>query len=344
MDSLRQTLCAFRDQELLCDVKIHSKDGTHLAHKVMLAAASSYFKTLLLSDFVEAHSGIVKLEDIGSDLIADLLQYIYSGSLDIDEANGFELFCIADRLEVVGLKRACEEFLLKKIDTSNCLSIMRVAHSVNEGSLEKTAFRFIVENFQDFISTDDFYELTIAEFTAIVQQGNLYIEKEEDLYEAVISWANKNPEKRDDALPDILKHVRFPLMSLEFLETNIINSDRIDNDKWNDTIFDIYQRTYRYFKREKKDAFFVVPRDLPCYSLQLRPPSQLICVIGGWSNGRCLQVTECYNPKSDEWSLSTKLKDPSGSRCYYGSASIDKKIYYAGVVTRSWKLYFCLLA
>ena len=333
MDTLRKTLCTFRDQELFCDVTIQSKDSKHLAHRIMLAAASNYFRTLFLSDFVEAQSGVIKLEDIGGDLMADLLEYIYSGGLEIDETNAFELFCVADRFEVMGLKKACGEFLLKNIDTSNCLSIMRLAHSVNDGSLEKTVFGFIVENFQDFISTEDFYELTVGELTAIVEQGNLFIEKEEDLYEAVISWADRSPEKRDEALPGILKHVRFPLMSLEFLEMNVISSDRIAKHKWRDTIFDIYHRTYCYFKRDKKDAFFMVPCDMPCYSLELRPPSQLICVIGGWSSGRCLQVTECYNPKTDEWFITTKLKDPFGSRCYYGSTVIDKKIYYAGMFT-----------
>ena len=331
MDALRKTLCSFREHELLCDVTIHSRDSEHLAHRVVLAAASNYFRTLFLSDFMEAQSGVIKLKDIGSDLMADLLEHIYSGSIDINEANGLELFCIADRFEVIGLKKSCEDFLLKTIDKSNCLNILRLGQSVNEGSLEKTAFGFIVENFQDFISTDDFYDLTIDEFTAIIRQSNLYIEREEELYEAVLSWADKSPKERNEALPNILENVRFPLMSLDYLESNVINSDRVGTEKWNDTIFDVYHRTYHYMKHDKRDAFFMAPSNMPCYSLQLRPPSQLICVMGGWSNGRCLQVTECYNPKSNEWSVTAKFKDPFGSRCYYGSTVIEKKIYYAGV-------------
>ena len=331
MEPLRKTLWAFREHEILCDVTVQSKDRKHFAHKVILAAASNFFKTVFVSDFLEAQSGVIKLEDIGGDLIEALVRYIYNGELDVNEANGFELYCIADRLEVIGLKRICEEFLIKNIDMSNCLSLLRLGQSVNESTLERTAFDCIVENFQDFISSEDFYELTSEEFISIIEQENLYIEKEEDLYEAVISWADKCPATRDKALPDILKHVRFPLMGLEYLEINVVNSDRVCNDQWNDTIFDVYHRTCRYFKRDKRDAFFMAPSNMPCYSLKLRPPSQLICVTGGWSSGRCLQITECYNPRSDEWSVTPKLRDPCGSRCYYGSTAIGNKIYYAGM-------------
>ena len=331
MENLKATLNEFREENILCDAIIKSKGGEHHVHKVLLAAASNFFKTMFLSDFLEAQSGFIKLEDIESGLVEALVEYIYTENIDINASNGFDLYCIADRLEVIGLKKTCEMFLVNNMDISTCLSIMRLAQSVNEGVLEKKAFGYIVDHFQDFSGSRDFDDLTAKELTSFCEQENLNIETEDDLYKAVIAWADKCPNTRDGSLPDIMAYIRFPLMSLEFLEINVINNDRICDEKWNERVFDIYHRTCRYYKYNKKDAFFTAPRNLACYSRKFRAPSQLICITGGWSNGHCLEICECYNMRTDEWVVATQLRDPNGSRCYYGSVVNAKRIYFAGI-------------
>eukprot|EP00794_Sanderia_malayensis_P009399 gene9399-10387_t len=330
MEELSKSLNEFRQSAQFCDVKIISQNGEHCAHRVILAASSNFFKIMFQRCFVESYSGVVKIEDADSEIMEEILSFIYTLDIHLNDGNIMELYRLADRLEINKLMEMCSGFLLNNISIMSCLDVYRVGCTYMNTRLQDTSFNYLVANFQDFLATEEFHDLTKEELIEIIKQDELNIVKEEDLYDAILSWADKDASNRDDLLPEILKFIRFPTMDFDFLEIKVLANPKIADENWNKLIYDVYQRCCRYFKHNEKDALFLMPADLPCYSRKYRIPAQFIYVYGGWTKGRTLDITECYNHKSDQWTVSQNFRDPAGGKCYFGLAQINQLIYFAG--------------
>ena len=78
------------------DVILVVKDGQEFkAHRNALSKASPFFEKLLNSDMREANEGVIRLEMVKEPCMRDVLEFIYTGSLDIsnEEDPCFISFC-----------------------------------------------------------------------------------------------------------------------------------------------------------------------------------------------------------------------------------------------------------
>ena len=74
------------------DITLVVEDGKEFkAHRSVLSEASSFFEKLLNSDMREAKEGVVRLEMVPEHLLRDILEFIYTGSVQTlvdDNAQG----------------------------------------------------------------------------------------------------------------------------------------------------------------------------------------------------------------------------------------------------------------
>jgi len=108
VNSLHKDLAAFHDVTL-------SAEGKQIkAHRVILAAASTYFKELLLSESQnEDRFPIVFLKDVKYVDIECLVKYIYTGKTEVTAANMASCTQLAETLGITGFAETL------KITTSN---------------------------------------------------------------------------------------------------------------------------------------------------------------------------------------------------------------------------------
>ena len=67
-----------------CDVILVDQNGKELkAHKQVLSEASPFFEKLLNSDMKESREGIVRLEMFSQSALRNVLQFIYTGEVQI---------------------------------------------------------------------------------------------------------------------------------------------------------------------------------------------------------------------------------------------------------------------
>ena len=91
------------------------------AHTVVLAASRPYFKTRFTSDLTqeqERHELEVKLPefDPSLDRIEELLNFVYTGEIEITDKNVGEMLPLADFYDIANLKELCAQFLLKRLN------------------------------------------------------------------------------------------------------------------------------------------------------------------------------------------------------------------------------------
>ncbi|KAM4741549.1 zinc finger and BTB domain-containing protein 40 isoform 2-T3 [Anableps anableps] len=102
---LMQQLWTLRKEDLFCDCTILVGDNPHRAHKVVLAASSMLFRSLLdSSDTISIDTTVVSSQEFGS-----LLEMLYTGRLPLGKHNASRIVAAADSLQMfdvaVGFKK-----------------------------------------------------------------------------------------------------------------------------------------------------------------------------------------------------------------------------------------------
>ena len=105
-------LDALRRKESFFDVTVSVKDKEFKAHRLVLAAASPCFLSLLVSDMREGKEQLfirIELEEATVSVMEDVLKYIYTGNVAVTKDTAHDLVAAADYLLLPGLKTlACE--------------------------------------------------------------------------------------------------------------------------------------------------------------------------------------------------------------------------------------------
>jgi len=77
---------AFRD-EVLCDIKLETDDGSIvIAHKVVLASVSPYFRAMFTS-FEGSNTDHIDIGELDSTVLQLLVNYFYTGEITVTTEN-----------------------------------------------------------------------------------------------------------------------------------------------------------------------------------------------------------------------------------------------------------------
>ena len=156
-----------RKNEQFCDVVLEVCDGEDQArfnaHRVVLCAGSPFFYSALNNDMKESKEGLIRLEDMSKVAIEELLDYLYTGHVDVTQHNAFDLLKIADFLVIPSLKDVSSKFIIQSLSSSNCLMAYYWAVNYRCFDLQENARDFIYANFTRVVEHEDFLNLTINE-------------------------------------------------------------------------------------------------------------------------------------------------------------------------------------
>ncbi|XP_015258745.1 PREDICTED: zinc finger and BTB domain-containing protein 40 [Cyprinodon variegatus] len=111
---LMQQLWTLRKEGLFCDCTIRVGDSPYPAHKVILAASSMLFRSLLIgSDTISIDTDVVSSQEFGS-----LLEMLYTGKLPLGKHNASRIVAAADSLQMldvaVGFKKVVSALVGQK--------------------------------------------------------------------------------------------------------------------------------------------------------------------------------------------------------------------------------------
>ena len=146
-----------RGQNYLCDITLVANGGKEFkAHRNLLSAASPFFERLLQSEMKEKEEGVIRFEDISELILADVLEFIYTGSVEINETNASELIIAAEYLLIEGLKTKSGRFLeQQQMTSSNCISTLDFAEKYRCEELVINSTKFMLENFASVAESEE---------------------------------------------------------------------------------------------------------------------------------------------------------------------------------------------
>ena len=212
-----------------CDITLVVKDGKQFhAHGKVLSKASPFFEKLLGSDMKEGNEKVIRLHTITESQMADILRFIYSGSVQISsQENAENLIETADFLLLSNLKTIAENFLEQRITTNTCFSINYLAEQYSCEALIASTQKFINSNFTAVSALKGFLNLPSHEVVKWISSDEIVIDAEENVFEIILRWIDHDKSERSGKFSELFSHVRLTCVSRDYILSHIVTNNLV---------------------------------------------------------------------------------------------------------------------
>ncbi|XP_077290380.1 kelch-like protein 7 [Arctopsyche grandis] len=176
-------------------------------HMVVLSACSEFF----LKNKDNLSDTFSKYKD---PVINGMLEYCYTGQTSIDTKHYKDFKKLAKTLKINSIAD-----VFKTIDQDNCFHVLRLSNK----QMSTEAMSFIQNNFETLYKKPDFLNLPAPILTEILTSDNINISSEEDVVNSVKLWVTHDKPNRKDHLVKLMKLIKLPLLSIEFIVTEVLD-------------------------------------------------------------------------------------------------------------------------
>ena len=292
-----------RGQNYLCDITLVANGGKEFkAHRNLLSAASPFFERLLQSEMKEKEEGVIRFEDISELVLADVLEFIYTGSVEINETNAKDLIIAAEYLLIEGLKTKSGRFLeQQQMTSSNCISTLNFAEKYRCEELVINSTKFMLENFASVAESKEFLSLKAEEVETWISNDEIRLSAEEDVLKIILNWIEHDKSERKDKFKQLFGQVRLVLLSRDSLLT-VVTHELVQKDP--DCLTKVLDAI---------DVVRTASEDIINQSPRKRLETQAIVVGGG-------EYLLCYLPllpEKDAWKTMSYLPKPQQNLSQY---------------------------
>lgn len=148
-----------------------------------------------------------------------LIDFAYTGVIIISEENVQALAKDADYLGLDDVKEECVNFLSSCIECDNFFEINRLAETLNSTSLAKICDKFMRDNFDDILQTNECLNLHFTHLRDLLSGNNLKLLSQEKVFNAVMRWMMHDINERKNLLGDLLSLVKLADLSADYIIT-----------------------------------------------------------------------------------------------------------------------------
>ena len=349
-----------RRNEHFCDVTLEVGSGDDLArlkaHKIVLSAASPFFYNALNSEMKEKKEGVIRLEETSRAVMEEVLEYLYTGHVNISEQNAYELFAQADYFLISSLKVLSGEVILQSLSLYNCVMTHNFAVKYQWEELQRGARDFIHSNFVAVAETEDFLNLSSKQVEEWISSDEIIVEGEEEVFEVLMKWM-KRSESRKQSISELFRHIRFIYIARDFLLNVILPNPLINGDlACTNLALDAMKMVFSgkddcYFAQQPRnclktyeDAFVACGRGkgLLCYIPSVNKWYNFVNRLSQRSYFYCHSMTPCHGKLyfigGERGSYPAERYDPS-TNTWTPLKSFNQRISLAAAVTFQGLLY-----
>lgn len=227
-DGLKELL----NENKFVDCTLKVGDRCFPCHRLIMAACSPYFRELFFTEDgkeVENTKEVV-LDDVNPTILDMVIKYLYSAEIDLTDDNVQDIISVANRFQIPSVFTVCVNYLQKKIAMSNCMAIFRMGLVLSCPRLAIAARNFIADRFEFLHKDEEFLRLAPHELFAVIGGDSLNVEKEEMVFEAVMSWVRHDKDSRVKILKDAFNCIRFRLLPEKYITEKVETDDIIKAD------------------------------------------------------------------------------------------------------------------
>ncbi|XP_065269292.1 kelch-like protein 41 [Emys orbicularis] len=225
-DGLKELL----DEKKFIDCYLKAGDKSLPCHRLILSACSPYFREYFLSEQSEEKKKEVVLDNVDPSILDMIVKYLYSASIDLNDSNVQDIFALASRFQIPSVFTVCVSYLQKRLAVGNCLAILRLGLLLDCPRLALSARDFVSDHFVQICKEEDFMQLAPHELISVISPDSLNVEKEEVVFEAVMTWVRTDKENRIKSLGEVFDCIRFRLMAEKYFKEHVEKDDIIKSN------------------------------------------------------------------------------------------------------------------
>lgn len=307
-----QNMRTLQQSALFTDIVIEVDEQRFPAHRALLSASSSYFKAMFAGGLVERGKEVVRLHSITPETFASLLDFIYTGKIQLNSDNVQKLLAAADMFQLTDVLTVCTAFFKQEFQPYNCLGIYRLAEAHRCQDLIDAALNYVHVNFIDVSQSDEFLELPLELVKFLLCSENLRVDNEYQVFEAAARWLLHDAAQRRGSVHDLLECIRIMLISHRDLDMFVRN---VKDVTFKGALSNLMNR----LKLETRlEALEFTESSMQKMAQPRKWAHKGLYVIGGfkrdsgqrWSDGRTLNTVHRYNTYEERWQTITTLRDP----------------------------------
>lgn len=300
-----------RSHHMLTDVILEVGNELFHAHKVVLAAASPYFKAMFTGGLKECEMSRVRLQGVCPSAMGWLMYFIYTGKVRVTELTVCQLLPAATMFQITNVVDACCAFLERQLVPSNAIGIADFADQHGCATLKQKAHQFIERHFTQVCREEEFLQLSAVKLIALIKKDELNVREEQEVYNAVLTWVKYDEDNRYPKMEHILYAVRCQYLTPNFLRDQMKNC----------AVLKKVPACREYLAKIFKDLTL---HKKPVVK-ERRPNTPRIIYIAGGYLRHSLDTLEAFNLDDNAWTSLPKLTVP---RSGLGGAFL-KGLFYA---------------
>lgn len=182
------------------------------AHRFLLMSRSNVFEPMLYGDMKEGHK--VNITDVSAEAFEEFLQFFYLEKVNLTMHNIGEVLKLIDKYNTrTSDFPSCEKFMTQSVSESSAYEYYALALSFNLSSEVKEVFEKILgQNRRLVFDLGDDVSKSRLVISSMLQSDE-FVGEEIDIFKDVIA----TPQNIKDELGDLIKYIRFPIMSSKAL-------------------------------------------------------------------------------------------------------------------------------
>ncbi|XP_075903742.1 kelch-like protein 34 [Nelusetta ayraudi] len=205
-----------RSQNVMCDVVLEAGGGVRFpCHRALLAASSDYFWALFGATTAERWAGSVSLPALAAEGLGAVLDFLYSGWLNLSADTLPTILEAARYLQVAPAVSLCEGFLSEGLRVDNCCYYANLAELHALPDALEAAHRTIAREMGALLGEGraGLLGLNVQSLMAVLDTDEMAGVEEKDLLQLALDWLSSNgplPALKSNLL---LSRLRFGLVA-----------------------------------------------------------------------------------------------------------------------------------
>lgn len=176
-------------------------------------ATSKYFAGLLGPNFQGEKPREFVLNDFDGGTIRAVVNFCYTGNIELTKENVGKCLSMAIRLEIDVLPEKCRQLLSAELSAANVVDILMIPDEYRIGRLRGRAFKLICERFEA-VPLLDIQNMSHGLLQDILKCAE--VQENADLCaQRLLEWFRCDENERSVHMPELLKLIRLERVSFE---------------------------------------------------------------------------------------------------------------------------------
>jgi len=219
-----------RNEGFFNDVNIKVANECFSANRMVLSCFSCVFERMFKVEMKERYEETVEVKEVDEQSMKILIDYIYTGHIDIDSETVMNLLAAADYLQLEDVKQFCFEFLISILSSVTWFAVFTASNLYHNDSFDHHLQQYLSSNLEIVSLSKDFKALSKENLFLFVSYLDRNKVEESSVYQAVITWVKFDETSRKTELADLLQLIKFEKISHHFCGEIISNENLITDN------------------------------------------------------------------------------------------------------------------